>query len=160
MTTKQVKSIAAKKLLETANCYESKTRKFLKNVQFTKDSAHWSGHHNYCVALYDENQPRVLHLTLHREWFVEIAEGRKKNEYREIKPYWTKRLEGREYDIIEFRNGYAKSSPVMRVEYKGLDLAETEYLDGEKKIVYAIKLGRILEIKNYESDKTTTPGFY
>lgn len=49
-----------------------------------------------------------------------IASGKKKEEYREIKPYWEKRLyhplypkilQFREYDAVEFRNGYKKDAP-------------------------------------------------
>jgi hypothetical protein len=47
----------------------------------------------------------VLHLTLHRKWFADIAAKKKRIEYREQKPYWRKRLEGRKYDEIKFRNG-------------------------------------------------------
>jgi len=32
--------------------------------------------------------------TIKRKWLDEILAGTKKVEYREIKPYWTKRLEG------------------------------------------------------------------
>jgi hypothetical protein len=39
----------------------------------------------------------VLHLNLEREHFVAIASGRKRIEYRQQKPYWRKRLEGRDY---------------------------------------------------------------
>lgn len=35
---------------------------------------------------------RVLNLTLKKKWFDMIASGEKKEEYREIKPYWIKRL--------------------------------------------------------------------
>ena len=41
---------------------------------------------------------RILHLTLLRKWFEKIASGEKTKEFREIKSYWTKRLENREYD--------------------------------------------------------------
>ena len=30
--------------------------------------------------------------TIKRQWLAEIIEGTKRIEYREIKPYWTKRL--------------------------------------------------------------------
>jgi hypothetical protein len=45
---------------------------------------------------------RILHLHLEREWFDDIAEGRKRYEYRAYKEYWKKRLEGREFDIVRF----------------------------------------------------------
>lgn len=31
---------------------------------------------------------KILHLTLKKKWFDMIASGEKKEEYREIKPYW------------------------------------------------------------------------
>lgn len=34
----------------------------------------------------------TLHLTLKKKWFDMIASGEKKEEYREIKEYWIKRL--------------------------------------------------------------------
>ncbi len=34
----------------------------------------------------------ILHLTLKRQWFDMILSGEKKEEYREIKPYWINRL--------------------------------------------------------------------
>ena len=37
-------------------------------------------------------EKKILHLILLRKWFIEILEGRKVEEYRDIKPYWTKRL--------------------------------------------------------------------
>jgi len=85
-----------------------------------------------------------------KKWFIEILEGRKVEEYREIKPYWTKRLfeengSPRHYDIIVFRNGYAKDAPMMKVEFKGVK--DGEFMGKE---VYAIQLGKILETENCE----------
>jgi hypothetical protein len=48
----------------------------------------------------------ILHLTLECQWFDEIARGVKREEDRVLKDYW-KRLEGRAYDIVRYRNGYA-----------------------------------------------------
>ena len=59
----------------------------------------------------------ILHLTLRREPFAAIAAKRKRVEYREQKPYWRKRLEGRDYDVIKFRNGYSVKAPEMLVEF-------------------------------------------
>ena len=69
---------------------------------------------------------------------------KKQIEYREQKPYWRKRLEGRKYDVIIFRNGYAPNAPEMRVAFRGL----RRYGKG-RKARYAILLGRILEIKRW-----------
>lgn len=95
---------------------------------------------------------KILHLTLHRKWFDEIATGKKQREYREIKPYWTARLceldtdksflYFKKFDEVHFHNGYNKNSPFMRVECKGIVGVVKEY---------CINLGKILEIKNWNN---------
>ena len=86
---------------------------------------------------------KILHLTLHARWFDEILSGKKKVEYRDIKPYWEKRLfengKPKGYDLIFFRNGYSKNCRKMKVEFKGVEIREYE---GKEK--YAIKLGKVL----------------
>jgi len=76
---------------------------------------------------------KILHLTLKKKWFNMIASGEKKEEYREDKMYWKNRLVKpdywhsqtcKEFDIIRFRNGYAKDAPTMDVECKGIRLAD------------------------------------
>ena len=72
---------------------------------------------------------KILHLTLKKKWFDEILVGTKNTEYREIKPYWTKRLLNKDgtpikYDLIYFRNGYSKDCRKMIVEYKGLNISK------------------------------------
>jgi len=84
-------------------------------------------------------EKRILHLTLLRKWFDLIVSGKKTKEYREIKPYWNKRLVGKKFDEIHFKNGYSKNAPFMRVEWKGITKENGEY---------AIILGKVLEIKN------------
>ena len=59
----------------------------------------------------------VLHLNLHREFFARIASGEKTTEYRDRTEYWKTRLEKRQYDVIQFRNGYATDAPEMLVEF-------------------------------------------
>lgn len=94
---------------------------------------------------------KILHLKLKARWFREILAGTKRQEYRQMTDYWRVRLEGREYDRIVFRNGYEPDSPLMEVEWRGLDLAS----DGEE-IVYALKLGRILTTRWLENLPTPT----
>lgn len=86
---------------------------------------------------------KVLHLTLKRKWFDLIASGEKKEEYREIKRYWDKRLVGVHYDIIKFRNGYRKDSPFMYVKYNGLGI--NREFDG--KLCFTLLLGKVLEVR-------------
>jgi hypothetical protein len=88
----------------------------------------------------------ILHLTLKREWFDQIAHGEKKEEFRQYKPYWKKRLEGRKYDVILFRNGYASNAPEMLVEYLGLGRNGSG-----RNADYVIRLGRVLRTKRWRS---------
>ena len=83
----------------------------------------------------------VLHLTLHREFFDAIAEGKKKTEYRENKACWQTRLAGRDYAEVVFRNGYAPRAPLMRVQCLGISK--------DRAGRFAIRLGKILQLKNY-----------
>jgi hypothetical protein len=82
----------------------------------------------------------ILHLTLEREWFDDIVKGIKHEEFRDLKDYWKTRLEGREYDIVRFRNGYAVDAPEMDVEFLGVD---------KRSNCYAIRLGKILSLRRW-----------
>lgn len=51
---------------------------------------------------------KILDLVLKGKWYDMIASGEKKEEYREIKPYWEKRLLDyeaikRDYEMLVFR---------------------------------------------------------
>lgn len=55
----------------------------------------------------------MLILPIKKKWFDMIVSGEKKEEYREIKPYYDSRFKktfGISGQII-FRNGYSKNSP-------------------------------------------------
>jgi hypothetical protein len=93
---------------------------------------------------------KILHMTIMRRWFDQIAAGTKKEEYREFKDYWFDRLVEREYDVIVFRNGYSANAPVMTIEYGGVELKTITWDSGVTEEVFAIKLGKILEVKNYK----------
>jgi len=88
---------------------------------------------------------RVLHLTLKKQWFDMVESGEKLEEYREIKPYWDVRL-AKNYDVIKFRNGYSKDSPVIIIElnevFKGFGLEK--WGAPRSGPVYILKLGKIL----------------
>lgn len=83
----------------------------------------------------------ILHLNLHREFFAAIAAGTKRTEYRQCTPYWRTRLDGRAYDVIEFRNGYATNAPRMRVQF--LHVRKVRKWGGR---YFAISLGRVLSL--------------
>ena len=82
----------------------------------------------------------ILHLTLEREWFDDIVRGGKHEEYRDVKDHWKKRLDGRTYDIVRFRNGYASDAPEMDVEFLGVE---------KRRDCYVIRLGKILSLKRW-----------
>jgi hypothetical protein len=82
---------------------------------------------------------KILHLTLKKKWFDLIASGEKKEEYREIKDYWVKRLldlvdednpqhlssyELKHFDIVSANNGYAKNCPNIKWRHKGIRIGE------------------------------------
>jgi ASC-1-like (ASCH) protein len=84
----------------------------------------------------------TLHLNLRRKYFARIAAGTKHIEYRKRKPYSRTRLEGRKYDVIKFRNGYATKAPEMIVQFRGLR---------KRRRNYEILLGRVLQIKRWKA---------
>lgn len=110
---------------------------------------------------------KVLHLILKKKWFDMIASGEKKEEYREVKPYWVQRLTWHEFhkcdllellyreiesdvyrhdfDLVCFHNGYSKSSPAMTFYFKGIYIgfAKPEWSDNWQGDVFVIKLGEI-----------------
>lgn len=49
---------------------------------------------------------KILHLTLKKEWYDMIERGIKTEEYREVKPYWTKRFLKWEKPTFSHRNGH------------------------------------------------------
>ena len=61
----------------------------------------------------------MLILPIKKKWFDVIKSGEKKEEYREIKPYYDTRFRGYYYPTtgmqphILFRNGYSKNSPTI-----------------------------------------------
>lgn len=106
---------------------------------------------------------KILHLTLKKKWFDMIASGEKKEEYRQDKIYWKRRLvkEGywhsqtcKDFDIIRFRNGYANDALTLDVECKGISLSDLDkvnpdwfgsFQEYEGCRIFIIKLGNIIK---------------
>lgn len=91
----------------------------------------------------------TLHLTLKKKWFDMILSGKKTEEYREIKPYWTKRLLGKSYDNVCFRNGYASNAPQFTIELKNItpSIGKSEWGAEEGKTYFVLSLGKIINTK-------------
>jgi len=78
----------------------------------------------------------IIYLTLHKKWFDQILSGEKTIEYREVKPYYTKRfcpergvcLRKKWFDPskvkIIFKNGYSKTSPQLIARVKKIEIVE------------------------------------
>lgn len=103
---------------------------------------------------------KTLHLSLKKEWFDMVKSGEKKEEYRLIQPYWTKRLcefnkeecvyEIYKFEEVEFTLGYPKKEDASkRIKFKINDIViglGKEKWGAEKGVNYfIIKLGK--EIK-------------
>jgi len=100
---------------------------------------------------------KVLKLTLTKQWFDLILTGEKVFEYREYKKHWMQRLLGKDYDQIEFINGYGLHRPTMRVVCEGVAIMAVEHiqpdngeqLDAEKKY-FVIALGEVVSACNLD----------
>ena len=53
---------------------------------------------------------KTLHLPLKAKWYEMIESGVKNEEYREIKPYWSKRFTGMFKPLFSFRCNYRQSN--------------------------------------------------
>lgn len=69
-------------------------------------------------------EPKILYLNLTKYWYDLIECGYKKEEYREIKPYYDSRLEGKSYDQVVFINGYHKDARRMCFVITGIKKAK------------------------------------
>lgn len=86
-------------------------------------------------------EKKVLTLSVKKEWFDKIVSGEKTEEYREIKPYWIKRLTTncevvydvvaetycgkvlyRPYTHVLFINGYGNDKPRIEKEIESIDI--------------------------------------
>ena len=52
----------------------------------------------------EKMKKKILTLTVSKQWFDMIVAGEKKEEYREIKPYWVARLFQNNSNIVDVRN--------------------------------------------------------
>lgn len=102
---------------------------------------------------------RVLRLTLKRQWFDMIASGEKTEEYREQGKWIDSRVNAnKEYDVVEFKNGYGPDVPCCVVEYLGYDWATGNAAWGAVpgKLYKVIRLGRVLSLHNAHAQPPAT----
>ena len=108
-----------------------------------------------------------LYLVLTKQWFTEILEGRKTEEYRDFTDFYINRLcelneEGeiidtKKYDTVKFQMGYSKNAPQMVIEVLDIRIDVDEEVDFEngdlltqENCNFTIVLGKILEKINID----------
>lgn len=119
---------------------------------------------------------KTLHITLKKKWFDMILSGEKKEEYRELKPYWIKRLISEDfswdcktiedliyhynnvpnaaffkpYKYLSAKNGYSKNAPEFITEHLDIQIKEgkSEWGAEPGKKYFTISVGEILSTKN------------
>nr|DAT72841.1 MAG TPA: helix-turn-helix domain-containing protein [Caudoviricetes sp.] len=100
---------------------EAKVNNTIKRF-FTQKEARWD--------MGEAIKPDLV-LPLKREWFARIWNGTKRTEYREVKPYWTRRIGGWVGDnaprFILFQIGYAKDGPRLLVQITCVDIGPCPY---------------------------------
>ena len=89
-----------------------------------------------------------LFMTIKKQYFDEILSGKKKEEYRLVKPHWVNKLVGKEYTHIIFQNGYSRNAPRIEAEYLGYEVKNIkhEFFGNEDVSVFALKLGTIKQL--------------
>ena len=97
----------------------------------------------------------MLVLPIKKKWFDMIKSGEKKEEYREIKPYydsrffneWKRNHHNSCFDVI-FRNGYSNNSPAIKCHislHKGL-LGKEEWGAEKDKTYYVLRILSVEEV--------------
>ena len=85
--------------------------------------------------------------TIKRPWLAEIIAGTKKIEYREIKPYWDKRLENVSVPFeLRLINGMQSSAPEVTVIIEKIR-------KNKRDEVYELHIGKIIGFKNWNKKK-------
>jgi hypothetical protein len=93
----------------------------------------------------------MLTLPIKKKWFDMIKSGNKKEEYREIKPYWTSRFSKYNWALpfeIIFRNGYGNSKPAIKCNVKlETDYGCTNWGAEIGKVYYVLKILSVEEVE-------------
>ena len=92
---------------------------------------------------------KQLVIPLKAKWFYQIRSGIKTEEYRQIKPFWEKRLIGKHYDEVVFTLGYPKKDDESRRLYFGysgyqIKTILSEEFGNDPEMVFAIQFHEIV----------------
>lgn len=88
----------------------------------------------------------TLHLVLKAKWYDMIVSGKKKEEYRAITPYWTKRIWEKHPRILDviFHRGYTNETVCFSVDRIVRGIGLPEWGAEARKVYYVIQLGEQL----------------
>ena len=98
----------------------------------------------------------ILDLPLKDKWYNMIESGIKKEEYREMKPYWYKRLcipspneklTFKHIESVRFRYGYTKKTMLFKLDNITTGYGNTDWGAPKDEKVFIIKLGERITIK-------------
>jgi hypothetical protein len=96
---------------------------------------------------------QTITTTIKREWFAQIVEGTKRIEYREIKPYWTKRLRNVKTPfVLVLRNGMRPPVPVVTVR---IDRVTPSPHGKATRGDYELHIGRVLKVEHWDRRSRT-----
>lgn len=109
----------------------------------------------------------IIELPLKAQWYDMIESGIKKEEYRELKPYWMKRLLQywdcwgskqdmlrlnslsmlifAKFDAVRFRYGYTRRTMLWSIEEISIGKGHTEWGAPQEEDVFIIKLKERIE---------------
>ena len=87
----------------------------------------------------------TITTTIQRKWLAEIVAKRKKIEYRELKPYWERRLATVKPPFrLRLINGMRPRAPEVTV-------VVTRVVKSVRNGEYQFHLGRVVEVKNWDA---------
>jgi hypothetical protein len=90
----------------------------------------------------------TITTTLDREWFAQIVDGTKRVEYRDIKPYWTRRLRAVKTPFrLVLRNGMRPPVPVVTVR---IDRVVPSPHGTKRRGRYELHIGRVLKVERWD----------
>ncbi len=95
----------------------------------------------------------TLHLILKKKWFDMILAREKPEEYRDMTPYWKKRIEkARRLGVktVTFSNGYAKDRRQFVIKLESIETGQGKAKWGAApgEVYFVLKLGHICWTKN------------
>ena len=95
----------------------------------------------------------MLTLPIKKKWFDMIKSGEKKEEYRDIKPYYDSRFKiyspfESDFMYVVFRNGYRKDSPRIKCYcYISKGPGNPEWGAEPNKLYYVLKILSVEEVQ-------------